>query len=144
MKVVLHKKVFVNGTFDLLHRGHLELLNYAKSLGYVYVGIDTDDCVKGKKGPTRPIHNQEERKFLLENLKSVDDVIFFSSEPEFEGLIKSLQPDIIIVGSDWKEKSTIKSYYDGELIFFDRREDYSTTKTLRRIDKRNEKSHSLD
>ena len=144
MKVVLHKKVFVNGTFDLLHRGHLELLNYAKSLGYVYVGIDTDDCVKGKKGSTRPIHNQEERKFLLENLKSVDEVIFFSSEPEFEGLIKSLQPDIIIVGSDWKEKSTIKSYYDGELIFFDRREDYSTTKTLRRIDKRNEKSHSLD
>ena len=144
MKVVLHKKVFVNGTFDLLHRGHLELLNYAKSLGYVYVGIDTDDCVKGKKGPTRPIHNQEERKFLLENLKSVDDVIFFSSEPEFEGLIKSLQPDIIIVGSDWKEKSTIKSYYDGELIFFDRREDYSTTKTLIRIDKRNEKDYSLD
>ena len=144
MKVVLNKKVFVNGTFDLLHRGHLELLNYAKSLGYVYVGIDTDDCVKGKKGPTSPIHNQEERKFLLENLKSVDEVIFFSSEPEFEELIKSLQPDIIIVGSDWKEKSTIKSYYDGELIFFDRREDYSTTKTLRRIDKRNEKSHSLD
>ena len=149
MKVTLEKKVFVNGTFDILHRGHLELLNYAKSLGYVYVGIDTDDCVKGKKGPTRPIHNQEERKFLLENLKSVDEVIFFSSEPEFEGLIKSLQPDIIIVGSDWKEKSTIKSYYDGELIFFDRREDYSTTKTLIRIyntqwsyllDKKNEKT----
>ena len=149
MKVTLEKKVFVNGTFDILHRGHLELLNYAKSLGYVYVGIDTDDCVKGKKGPTRPIHNQEERKFLLENLKSVDEVIFFSSEPEFEGLIKSLQPDIIIVGSDWKEKSTINSYYDGELIFFDRREDYSTTKTLIRIyntqwsyllDKKNEKT----
>jgi|TARA_B100001996_G_C18355902_1_gene475845 D-beta-D-heptose 7-phosphate kinase/D-beta-D-heptose 1-phosphate adenosyltransferase len=144
MKVVLDKKVFVNGTFDILHRGHLELLNYAKSLGYVIVGIDTDECVRGKKGPTRPIHNQEERKFLLENLKSVDEVIFFSSEPEFEELIKSLHPDIIIVGSDWKEKSTINSYYDGELIFFDRREDYSTTKTLRRIDKRNEKSHSLD
>ena len=133
MKVVMSKKVFVNGTFDLLHRGHLELLNYAKSLGYVYVGIDTDECIKGKKGPTRPIHNQEERKFNLENLKSVDEVIFFSSEPEFEGLIKSLQPDIIIVGSDWKEKSTIKSYYDGELIFFDRIEEYSTTKTIQKI-----------
>ena len=128
----MSKKVFVNGTFDLLHRGHLELLNYAKSLGYVYVGIDTDECIKEKKGPTRPIHNQEERKFHLENLKSVDEVIFFSSEPEFEGLIKSLQPDIIIVGSDWKEKSTIKSYYDGELIFFDRMEEYSTTKTIDR------------
>ena len=129
----MSKKVFVNGTFDLLHRGHLELLNYAKSLGYVIVGIDTDECIKGKKGPTRPIHNQEERKFHLENLKSVDEVIFFSSEPEFEGLIKSLQPDIIIVGSDWKEKSTIKSYYDGELIFFDRIEEYSTTKTIEKI-----------
>ena len=129
----MSKKVFVNGTFDLLHRGHLELLDYAKSLGYVIVGIDTDECIKGKKGPTRPIHNQEERKFHLENLKSVDEVIFFSSEPEFEGLIKSLQPDIIIVGSDWKEKSTIKSYYDGELIFFDRIEEYSTTKTIQKI-----------
>ena len=113
------KTVFVNGTFDIIHRGHLELLNYAKSRGYVIVGIDTDECVREKKGPGRPIHNQEERKFLLENLKSVDEVIFFSSEPEFEELIKSLKPDIIIVGSDWKEKSTIKSYYDGELIFFD-------------------------
>ena len=133
MNVVLQKTVFVNGTFDILHRGHLELLRYAKTRGYVYVGIDTDECIKGKKGPTRPVHNQEERKFLLENLKTVDEVIFFSSEPEFEELIKSLQPDIIIVGSDWKEKATIKSYYDGELIFFDRMEDYSTTKTIERI-----------
>lgn len=129
----MSKKVFVNGTFDILHRGHLELLNYAKSLGDVIVGIDTDECVREKKGPTRPIHNQEERKFFLENLKSVDEVIFFSSEPEFERLIKSLEPDIIIVGSDWKEKSTIKSYYDGELIFFDRRVEYSTTKTIQKI-----------
>ena len=129
----MSKKVFVNGTFDILHRGHLELLKYAKSLGDVIVGIDTDECVREKKGPTRPIHNQEERKFFLENLKSVDEVIFFSSEPEFEGLIKSLEPDIIIVGSDWKEKSTIKSYYDGELIFFDRIEEYSTTKTIQKI-----------
>tara|TARA_B100000700_G_C14411363_1_gene563778 strand:+ start:138 stop:557 length:420 start_codon:yes stop_codon:yes gene_type:complete len=133
VKVVMSKKVFVNGTFDILHRGHLELLNYAKSLGDVIVGIDTDECVREKKGPTRPIHNQEERKFFLENLKSVDEVIFFSSEPEFERLIKSLEPDIIIVGSDWKEKSTIKSYYDGELIFFDRIEEYSTTKTIQKI-----------
>tara|TARA_Y100001963_G_scaffold149049_1_gene227933 strand:- start:223 stop:648 length:426 start_codon:yes stop_codon:yes gene_type:complete len=133
MDVVLEKTVFVNGTFDILHRGHLELLRYAKTRGYVYIGIDTDECIKGKKGPTRPIHNQEERKFLLENLRSVDEVIFFSSEPEFEELIKTLKPDIIIVGSDWKEKSTIKTYYDGELIFFDRMEDYSTTKTIERI-----------
>ena len=127
------KRVFVNGTFDILHRGHLELLNYAKRFGYVIVGIDTDECVREKKGPGRPIHTQDERKFFLENLKSVDEVIFFSSEPEFEELIKSLKPDIIVVGSDWKEKSTIKSYYDGELIFFDRIEEYSTTKIIHKI-----------
>ena len=127
------KRVFVNGTFDILHRGHIELLNYAKGRGYVIVGIDTDECVREKKGPGRPIHTQDERKFFLKNLKAVDEVIFFSSEFEFEELIKSLNPDIIIVGSDWKEKSTIKSYYDGELIFFDRMEDYSTTKTIERI-----------
>ena len=126
------KRVFVNGTFDILHRGHLELLNYAKSFGYVIVGIDTDECVREKKGPGRPIHTQDERKFFLENLKSVDEVVFFSSEPEFEELIKTMQPDVIIVGSDWREKSTIKSYYDGELIFFDRMEEYSTTKTIDR------------
>ena len=132
-EVILPKRVFVNGTFDILHRGHLELLNYAKRLGEVCVGIDTDECVRGKKGRGRPVHNQEERKFFLENLRSVDEVVFFSSEPEFEELIKTMQPDIIIVGSDWKEKSTIKSYYDGELIFFDRMEQYSTTKTISRI-----------
>ena len=86
------RKVFVNGTFDLLHKGHLELLNYAKHIGedllndpigwanHVCVGIDTDDRVKQMKGPTRPIYNQNERKFFLENLKSVDEVRFFSDD----------------------------------------------------------------
>ena len=127
-------KVFVNGTFDLLHRGHIELLNYAKSLGeYVCVGIDTDDRVRQMKGPTRPIHNQEERKFFLENLKAVDEVRFFSNDEELEGLVKSYQPDIMIVGSDWKEKSVIGSYWAAKLIFFDRIGEYATTKTIQDI-----------
>jgi D-beta-D-heptose 7-phosphate kinase/D-beta-D-heptose 1-phosphate adenosyltransferase len=105
-------KIFVNGTFDILHRGHLELLNFARGLGdFLMVGIDTDDRVKEKKGTTRPIHNQEERKFFLENLKSVDEVKFFSSDQELEELIKSFQPDIMVVGSDWKGKSVIGAYY---------------------------------
>ncbi len=128
------KRVFVNGTFDLLHRGHIELLNYAKSFGdYVCVGIDTDDRVSEKKGPTRPIHNQEERKFFLENLKAVDEVKFFSSDKELEGLVKSFKPDIMVVGSDWKGKSVIGSYYATKLLFFDRIGDYATTKTIQDI-----------
>ena len=134
MEVILYKKVFVNGTFDLLHRGHLELLNYARKQGeHVCVGIDTDDRVKKMKGSTRPIHNQEERKFFLENLKSVDEVRFFSTDKELECLVKSYHPDIMIVGSDWKDKSVIGSYWASQLIFFDRIKDYATTKTIKGI-----------
>ena len=133
------KRVFVNGTFDLLHRGHLELLNYAKSLGdRVYVAIDTDRRVSEKKGPTRPIYNQEERKFFLENLKSVDKVFFFDSDLELESIINFIQPDLMVVGSDWRGKSVIGSRYAAELIFFDRIGDYATTKTVQSIiDRRN-------
>ena len=130
----MYKKVFVNGTFDLLHRGHIELLNYAQTQGgHVCVGIDTDDRVREKKGSTRPIHNQEERKFFLENLKAVDEVRFFSNDKELEGLVKSYQPDIMIVGSDWKDKSVIGSYWAAKLIFFDRIGDYATTKRIHDI-----------
>lgn len=128
------KKVFVNGTFDLLHTGHLQLLNFAKSHGdYVMVAIDTDDRVKEKKGPTRPVYNQEERAFFLRMLKPVDQVEMFSSDEELEALIKGFQPDIMIVGSDWKGKSVIGSYYASKLIFFDRIEEYATTKTIQSI-----------
>ena len=128
------KKVFVNGTFDLLHPGHLKLLNFAKSHGdYLIVGIDSDDRVKEKKGPTRPIYNQDDRAFFLRMLKPVDQVEMFSSDEELEILIKRVQPDIMIVGSDWKGKSVIGSYYASKLIFFDRIEEYASTKTIQNI-----------
>jgi D-beta-D-heptose 7-phosphate kinase/D-beta-D-heptose 1-phosphate adenosyltransferase len=128
------KTIFVNGTFDILHRGHLELLNYAKSLGdYLVVGIDTDDRVKEKKGSTRPINSDQERSFMLMNLKSVDEVRFFSTDKELEDLIKSLKPDIMVVGSDWKDKSVIGSYYSAELQFFDRIDGYSSTRIIQGI-----------
>ena len=127
-------KVFVNGTFDIIHRGHLELLNYAKSLGdFLYVGIDCDQRVKQNKGYARPIHSEEERKFLLENLKAVDKVGIFSSDEGLENMIKSYKPDIMVVGSDWKGKSVIGSMYSAELRFFDRIEEYATTKTIQSI-----------
>lgn len=126
--------IFVNGTFDILHRGHLELLNYAKGLGdFLLVGIDSDERVKEKKGSTRPIHNQEERKFFLENLKAVDAVDIFSNDEDLKNMIRSFKPDIMVVGSDWKGKSVIGSYYAAKLIFFDRVGDYATTKTIQSI-----------
>lgn len=128
------KKVFVNGTFDILHRGHLELLEYARSLGdEVVVAIDTDERVREKKGPTRPINTAEERAYMLQSLKTVDNVFMFGSDEELENLIKSYRPDIMVVGSDWKDKSVIGSYWSSELKFFDRIEEYATTKTIQCI-----------
>ncbi len=128
------KKIFVNGTFDILHPGHLQLLNFAKSLGdYLLVAIDTDDRVKQKKGNDRPVFNQEERSFFLSNLKAVDEVSFFSTDEELENTIREFAPDIMIVGSDWKGKPVIGSQYAKELKFYDRIKDYSTTSTIQAI-----------
>lgn len=123
--------VFVNGTFDILHRGHLELLNFAKSKGdHLIVGIDSDDRVKSLKGESRPINSEEERKFMLLNLKAVDEVKVFATDDELSYMIKSIRPDIMIVGSDWKGKPVIGSQWAKRLVFFDRIEGYSTTNII--------------
>ena len=127
-------RVFVNGTFDLLHPGHIALLNYARSLGnYVIVGIDTDDRVREKKGETRPIYNQDDRGLMLVALKAVDEVRYFDSDESLEALVKEVKPDVMVVGSDWKDKSVIGSYWAADLKFFDRIEEYATTKTVESI-----------
>ena len=128
------KTIFVNGTFDLLHPGHVSLLSWAKSLGdYLVVGIDTDDRVREKKGSTRPIYNQTDRGIMLVSLSAVDEVRYFDSDESLENLVKDVKPDIIVVGSDWKGKTIIGSYYAAELKFFDRIEEYATTKTIQSI-----------
>ena len=134
MEVIMYKTVFVNGTFDVLHRGHLDLLNYAKSLGeYVVVGIDSDERVRKMKGRSRPINRLMDRAHMLANLKAVDEVRFFGDDKELEDLVKEVKPDIMVVGSDWKGKSVIGSYWAADLHFFDRVGDYATTKTIQSI-----------
>ena len=131
------KTVFVNGVFDITHRIHIELLNFAKSHGEVlYVGIDSDKRVKELKGPTRPIHNQEDRKFLLQNLKAVDRVLIFNTDEELTDLVKIIKPDIMIVGSDYKDKRVIGCEYAKQLKFFERIDGYSTTKIIQSITNR--------
>jgi rfaE bifunctional protein nucleotidyltransferase chain/domain len=128
------KSIFVNGTFDILHPGHIQLLNYAKSLGdTLTVGIDSDRRVREKKGCARPVYNVGDRAYMLQNLKAVDYVVVFDSDEELERCIKTVKPDIMVVGSDWKGKSVIGSMYSAELRFFDRIEEYATTKTIQSI-----------
>ena len=128
------KRIFVNGTFDILHPGHVQLLNYAKSLGdTLTVGIDSDRRVAEKKGPSRPVNGVGDRAYMLQNLKAVDHIVIFDSDEELEQCIKVVKPDIMVVGSDWKGKSVIGSMYSAELRFFDRVDEYATTKTIQSI-----------
>ena len=127
-------KIFVNGTFDILHPGHIQLLNYAKSLGdTLTVGIASDRRVAEKKGPSRPVNGVGDRAYMLQNLKAVDHIVIFDSDEELEQCIKVVKPDIMVVGSDWKGKSVIGSMYSAELRFFDRVDEYATTKTIQSI-----------
>lgn len=126
------KKVIVNGTFDVIHPGHLALLNYAKSLGdFLIVAIDADTRVKELKGPKRPINNQEERKVLLENLRAVDQVVIFNSSDELIDIIK--QCAIMVKGSDYQGKSVIGVANCEQVIYFERLDEYSSTKKIQSI-----------
>ena len=125
-------KVFVNGTFDIIHLGHLAMLNFAKSLGdYLVVAIDTDERVKKLKGPTRPINNVIERKTLLENLKCVDEVQIFDTDQELIDIISKC--DIMVKGGDYKTKPIIGIEVCKNIVLFDRLDEYSTTEKIQSI-----------
>lgn len=125
------KKVFVNGSFDLLHPGHLELLQFASSQGdYLLVAIDSDSRIKSRKGSSRPINSLKVRLALMSSIRWVDEVTSFASDEELSSIVKTYEPDIMIVGADWKDKPVIGSQYSKQLIFFDRKLNYSTTDTL--------------
>ena len=125
------KKIWINGCFDIIHRGHIELFKYAKNLGdFVVVGIDSDRRVKKLKGSSRPINNQQDRKFLLESITYIDKVVIFDTEEDQKSCINLYSPDIMVIGSDYKDKNVIGSEYAKELVFFNRIGDYSTTKIV--------------
>ena len=123
--------VWTNGCFDVLHRGHLEMLKYAKSLGdYLIVGIDSDAKVKKDKGEQRPHNCVEDRKFTLQCISYVDTVVVFDSTETLSQTIKAINPAIMVIGSDWKGKTVIGEEYCKEVKFFDRIDGYSTTNIL--------------
>lgn len=127
-------KVMVNGTFDILHRGHLQMLQYAKSLGdHLLIAIDTDRRVKELKGADRPINNQNDRRYMLESLRCVDTVYLFDTKEELIKIMKEYNPDIYVKGSDWKGKSVEAANYCEKVIFYDRVGEYSTTNIIQSI-----------
>lgn len=112
------------------------MLNYAKSLGdYLIVAIDSDERVKQLKGSSRPINNVTERKILLENLKSVDRVEIFNTDQELVDILKIC--DIMVKGGDYKSLPIVGENDIKDIVFFDRIDEYSSTKKIQDIIERN-------
>ena len=130
------KIIFSNGCFDLLHKGHIDLLAEARSLGDVLiVGLNSDVSVKALKGDKRPIQNQKVRFNNLLKLNCVDLIIIFEEETPLR-LIKKIQPNIIVKGQDYKAKhvvgyNTIKGW-GGEVVLLPLTKGYSTTSIIKK------------
>ena len=127
------KVVFTNGCFDILHKGHVQYLNEAKALGdLLIVGVNSDESVKRLKGDDRPINNESDRAYLLSALECVDFVVVFEEDTPYE-LIERIKPDILVKGSDYKDKEVVGSDLVDETILIDLVEGRSTTATIDKI-----------
>ena len=128
----MKKIVFTNGCFDVIHRGHIELLRYCKSIGTkVIVGLNSDSSVKLLKGTQRPYNTQKDRKFILESLRFVDEVCIFDEETPYE-LIKKITPDVIVKGGDYQPEQVV-GYDICKVEIFNFVDGYSTTSTLEKM-----------
>ena len=106
------KIVFTNGCFDLLHVGHIKYLQEARSKGdFLVVALNSDESVKKVKGPTRPIQNEADRSEILAALAAVDATVIFEEDTP-ENIIKSIRPDVLVKGGDWK----ISQIVGGEFV----------------------------
>lgn len=122
--------VWVNGTFDVLHIGHIELLKFANKYGKVRVGIDSDERVRLLKGSNRPINTIVDRIDFMKSIKYVESVVSFSTDEELCDRIKEWSTDIIIIGSDYKDRNVIGKELVKDVVFFDRIQGYSSTKII--------------
>lgn len=129
--------VFTNGCFDLLHTGHLKVLNAAKKEGdMLVVGMNSDESVRILKGPNRPIVNEEDRSNVLINLKAVDYVIIYDDPSVFK-LIQFLSPDVLVKGGDYTLEKVvghnIVMAYGGRVVIVPIDDSNSTTNVIKKI-----------
>lgn len=128
------KTVWTNGTFDVLHMGHIKLFREARKLagptGIVVVGTDSDERIRTLKGPTRPINDLFDRVDFLRSIKYIDDVVAFSSEDTLIANIKRYSPDIILIGDDYIGKRVVGGEFAKQIIYFPRYGGLSSSKII--------------
>jgi len=123
--------IWVNGCFDIMHMGHIEMLKYAKSLGQtLIVGTDTDERVKSNKGLSRPINNLALRVQFLEAIRYVDKVVTFGSDEQLNELIRFYNADTMVVGEEYKGRRVVGSECVKTIIFYPKQYGLSTTKLI--------------
>ena len=128
-----NKIVWCNGTFDILHPGHIELFKVGASLGKkLIVATDTDEKIRKDKGASKPVNNLCDRISLLQAIKYIDEVLYFNTREELEGLIKLYRPDILLLGDDWQGGDVVGIEYAKEARFLPRL-NYSTTDIIKKI-----------
>ena len=129
----MNRIVWCNGTFDILHPGHIELFKVGKSLGdKLIVATDTDEKIRQDKGASKPINNLCDRISMLKAIKYIDEVFYFNDRKELEGLIELYSPDILLLGDDWKGGDVVGIQYAKEVRFLPRL-NYSTTHIIDKI-----------
>ena len=125
------KKIWINGTFDVLHIGHIRLIQHAASLGTLRIGIDTDERVRFKKGDGRPFNTLYDRMEFILAISGVDSVVSFSTDDELIQKIKEWGPDIMVIGDDYQYHQIIGVEYVPKVEFFDKIPGFSTSNILK-------------
>ena len=130
----MSKIVWTNGTFDILHPGHIQLFKVARSLGdKVIVATDTDAKIKNDKGDHKPVNDLKYRVAMLEAIKYIDVVLTFGDRKELEGLIQLYSPDILLLGDDWRNGDVVGRKYAKEVRFLPRVGGYASSNIVKRI-----------
>jgi rfaE bifunctional protein nucleotidyltransferase chain/domain len=128
--------VFTNGCFDILHRGHVTYLAFARNQGdALVVGLNTDASVKSNKGDDRPINGEDDRAYVLGSLRSVDYVVLFGDK-EPKDIVAKILPQVLVKGSDWAHYVSGREVVEangGRVVLADMVEGRSTTGTIERI-----------
>lgn len=125
------KIIWLNGTFDVLHAGHVKMFQKASEQGNrVVVGIDTDERIRELKGSNRPVNILKHRVEMLQAIKYIDFVFTFGNEKELIDLIEYIEPDVLCIGEEYRNKRIVGKELFKEIIYIPKYDDLSSTKIL--------------